>query len=76
MGERAAETALGIILRRLHVGLSHLHDDAFGGVGGADELEIFDRGQLHAAPEVEAPAAQVLVPVGGLVAQLHPLHQI
>jgi hypothetical protein len=56
--------------------LAELHDDVLGGVGAEDELEILDGGQLHAAPEVEAPATQPLVPMRRLVAQLHALPPI
>ena len=55
------------------VDLAKLHYDGLGGVGVEDELEVLDRGQLHAPPEVEAPAAQVVVPMRRLVAQLHAL---
>ena len=56
--------------------LAELHDDVLGGVGAEDELEILDGGQLHAAPEVEAPATQPLIPMRRLVAQLHALPPI
>lgn len=56
-----------------------LHDNCLGGVGGCNELEVLDRCQLYAAAEVEAPAAQALIPVRRLVAQLHamqPTHSL
>lgn len=56
-----------------------LHDNGLGGVVGRNELEVLDGRQLYAAAEVEAPAAQALVPVRRLVAQLHamqPTHSL
>ena len=53
---------------------THLHDDV-GRVWVVvkHELEVAHRLQLHAAHEVEAPTAALLVPGGGLVDQPLPV---